>query len=38
MTYLELSGYVADMKQAGFDVVRLEVALQSKFAFPWRRW
>jgi LPS export ABC transporter permease LptG/LPS export ABC transporter permease LptF len=34
MTYLELSRYVADMKQAGFDVVRLEVALQSKFAFP----
>jgi len=34
MTYLELSGYVADLKQAGFDVVRLEVALQSKFAFP----
>ena len=34
MTYLELSRYVADMKQAGFDVVRLEVALQAKFAFP----
>ncbi len=34
MTYLELSDYVADLKQAGFDVVRLEVALQSKFAFP----
>ncbi len=34
MTYLELARYVADMKQAGFDVVRLEVALQSKFAFP----
>jgi LPS export ABC transporter permease LptG/LPS export ABC transporter permease LptF len=34
MTYLELSRYVADMKQAGYDVVRLEVALQSKFAFP----
>jgi LPS export ABC transporter permease LptG/LPS export ABC transporter permease LptF len=34
MTYLELSRYVADMKQAGFDVVRLEVSLQSKFAFP----
>jgi len=34
MTYLELGRYVADMKQAGFDVVRLEVALQSKFAFP----
>jgi LPS export ABC transporter permease LptG len=34
MTYLELSRYVSDMKQAGFDVVRLEVALQSKFAFP----
>jgi LPS export ABC transporter permease LptG/LPS export ABC transporter permease LptF len=34
MTYLELSRYVADLKQAGFDVVRLEVALQSKFAFP----
>jgi LPS export ABC transporter permease LptG/LPS export ABC transporter permease LptF len=34
MTYLELSEYVADLKQAGFDVVRLEVALQSKFAFP----
>jgi LPS export ABC transporter permease LptG/LPS export ABC transporter permease LptF len=34
MTYLELSRYVADMKGAGFDVVRLEVALQAKFAFP----
>jgi len=34
MTYLELGGYVADLKRAGFDVVRLEVALQSKFAFP----
>jgi LPS export ABC transporter permease LptG/LPS export ABC transporter permease LptF len=34
MTYLELSRYVSDLKQAGFDVVRLEVALQSKFAFP----
>jgi LPS export ABC transporter permease LptG len=34
MTYLELGRYVADLKQAGYDVVRLEVALQSKFAFP----
>jgi LPS export ABC transporter permease LptG len=34
MTYLELSRYLSDLKQAGFDVVRLEVALQSKFSFP----
>jgi len=34
MTYLELSRYVADLKQAGFDIVRLEVALQAKFSFP----
>jgi LPS export ABC transporter permease LptG/LPS export ABC transporter permease LptF len=34
MTYLELVRYVSDLKQAGFDVVRLEVALQAKFAFP----
>jgi LPS export ABC transporter permease LptG/LPS export ABC transporter permease LptF len=34
MTYLELTRYVEDLKQAGFDVVSLEVARQSKFAFP----
>jgi LPS export ABC transporter permease LptG/LPS export ABC transporter permease LptF len=34
MTYLELTRYVDDLKQAGFDVVSLEVARQSKFAFP----
>jgi LPS export ABC transporter permease LptG/LPS export ABC transporter permease LptF len=34
MTYLELGRYVADLKHAGFDVVRLEVALRAKLAFP----
>jgi LPS export ABC transporter permease LptG len=34
MTYLELTRYVEDLKQAGFDVVSLEVARMSKFAFP----
>jgi LPS export ABC transporter permease LptG/LPS export ABC transporter permease LptF len=34
MTYLELSRYVEDLKQAGYDVVPLEVARQAKFSFP----
>jgi lipopolysaccharide export LptBFGC system permease protein LptF len=34
MTYLELTRYVEDLKQAGFDVVSLDVARQAKFAFP----
>lgn len=34
MTYLELSKYVEDLKQAGYDVVPLEVARQAKFSFP----
>ena len=34
MTYLELTRYVEDLKQAGYDVVPLEVARQAKFSFP----
>ena len=34
MTYLELARYVEDLKQAGYDVVPLEVARQAKFSFP----
>jgi LPS export ABC transporter permease LptG len=34
MTFYELSRYMRDLSQSGFDVVRFEVALQSKLAFP----
>ena len=34
MTYLELTRYIDDLKQAGYDVVPLEVARQAKFSFP----
>jgi lipopolysaccharide export LptBFGC system permease protein LptF len=34
MTYLELTDYVQDLEQAGFDVVSLHVARQAKFSFP----
>lgn len=34
MTYLELTRYVEDLKQAGYDVVPLEVARHAKFSFP----
>lgn len=34
MTYMELSRYVEDLEQAGFDVVPLRVARQAKFSFP----
>ncbi|MFQ5789152.1 MAG: LptF/LptG family permease, partial [Acidobacteriota bacterium] len=34
MTYLELSAYIHDLEAGGFDVVRLRVALHSKFSFP----
>ena len=34
MTYLELTRYVEDLKQAGYDVIPLEVARQAKFSFP----
>jgi len=30
----ELSRYISDLQQSGFDVVRLRVQLQKKFAFP----
>ena len=34
MSYDELRGYIRDLQQSGFDVVRLRVALQKKIAFP----
>ncbi len=32
--YAELSGYIDDLKQSGFDVVRLRVQLHKKLAYP----
>ncbi|HKD13141.1 MAG TPA: LptF/LptG family permease [Candidatus Angelobacter sp.] len=34
MNYTELSNYIHDLQQSGFDVVRLRVQLQKKLAFP----
>jgi LPS export ABC transporter permease LptG/LPS export ABC transporter permease LptF len=34
MNYAELSNYIEDLQQSGFDVVRLRVQLHKKFAFP----
>jgi lipopolysaccharide export system permease protein len=34
MSYEELRRYIHDLQQSGFDVVRLRVQLQEKFAFP----
>ncbi len=34
MNYEELSQYIRDLQQSGFDVVRLRVQLQKKFAYP----
>ncbi|HLB88206.1 MAG TPA: LPS export ABC transporter permease LptF [Terriglobales bacterium] len=34
MNYQELRRYISDLQQSGFDVVRLKVQLQEKFAFP----
>ncbi len=34
MNYGELRNYIHDLQQSGFDVVRLKVQLQKKFAFP----
>lgn len=34
MSYEELQRYIHDLQQSGFDVVRLRVQLQKKFAFP----
>ncbi|HKW66309.1 MAG TPA: LPS export ABC transporter permease LptF [Terriglobales bacterium] len=34
MSYEELTRYISDLEQSGFDVVRLKVQLQEKFAFP----
>jgi LPS export ABC transporter permease LptF/LPS export ABC transporter permease LptG len=34
MTYEELRGYIHDLQQSGFDVVRLRVQLQKKIAYP----
>jgi LPS export ABC transporter permease LptF/LPS export ABC transporter permease LptG len=34
MNYQELSRYIHDLQQSGFDVVRLRVQLQEKLAFP----
>jgi len=34
MNYRELRAYIADLQQSGFDVVRLRVQLQKKFAYP----
>jgi LPS export ABC transporter permease LptG/LPS export ABC transporter permease LptF len=34
MNYEELKSYIHDLQQSGFDVVRLKVQLQKKFAFP----
>ena len=33
-TASELRGYIEDLQQSGFDVVRLKVQLQKKVAFP----
>ncbi|MGI9103037.1 MAG: LPS export ABC transporter permease LptF [Terriglobales bacterium] len=34
MNYEELKQYIHDLQQSGFDVVKLRVQLQKKFAFP----
>jgi LPS export ABC transporter permease LptF/LPS export ABC transporter permease LptG len=34
MSYQELRHYIHDLQQSGFDVVRLRVQLEKKFAFP----
>jgi LPS export ABC transporter permease LptF/LPS export ABC transporter permease LptG len=34
MNYQELRHYIRDLQQSGFDVVRLRVQLEKKFAFP----
>jgi LPS export ABC transporter permease LptF/LPS export ABC transporter permease LptG len=34
MSYEELRRYIHDLEQSGFDVVRLRVQLQKKFAYP----
>jgi LPS export ABC transporter permease LptG len=34
MSYEELRRYIRDLQQSGFDVVRLKVQLQKKFAYP----
>jgi LPS export ABC transporter permease LptG/LPS export ABC transporter permease LptF len=34
MNYQELRAYIADLQQSGFDVIRLRVQLQKKFAYP----
>ena len=34
MSYQELRRYIRDLQQSGFDVVRLRVQLEKKFAFP----
>lgn len=34
MSYEELRRYIHDLQQSGFDVVRLRVQLQKKFAYP----
>ena len=34
MNFEELSGYIDDLKQSGFDVVRLRVQLHKKLAYP----
>ena len=34
MNFQELSAYIADLQQSGFDVVRLKVQLQKKIAYP----
>jgi len=34
MSYLELRNYIQDLRQSGFDVMRLTVALHKKLSFP----
>jgi lipopolysaccharide export LptBFGC system permease protein LptF len=34
MNYQELRRYIHDLQQSGFDVVRLRVQMEKKFAFP----
>jgi lipopolysaccharide export LptBFGC system permease protein LptF len=34
MNYAELKRYIHDLQQSGFDVVRLRVQLEKKFAYP----
>ncbi|MCU0246617.1 MAG: LptF/LptG family permease, partial [Bryobacter sp.] len=34
MNFQELAGYISELRQSGFDTIRLQVQLQNKFAVP----